>query len=260
MVISQLRGSDQAFMLKTPQLRLITQTMEGEKQKKKAWYLLGLSDVSPPASLLLSSPSLSLCLSPVWVDCVHSSGGSSGSLRPSACERACGPCSEPLPGSGHKAYIHKYAHTWANQAEEKSVSGVTDTIILVEDSIKSANCNLSICHITVVSHASMALEKMMQQGIWLGGRVTSPSLSSSSQPCTNEHEFDPWPASELIGSSLYRFILTQNGPCAFCSATKMTPVPFSVGENTFVAVWQQMHADLKSPNGFGRLQRKQNVL
>lgn len=59
----------------------------------------------------------------------------------------------------------------------------------------------------------------MRVSIWLGGKVTSTLWSSS--PCRAQMSISwthgiSWPSSELIGSSLHWFTLTQNGPCPLC--------------------------------------------
>lgn len=61
--------------------------------------------------LLLASSRLGLCLFPEWMDCVLVSAGSSGSPRPSACERACDLYSGPLPVSDQNTHTH----IWANE-------------------------------------------------------------------------------------------------------------------------------------------------
>lgn len=117
------------------------------------------------------SPSLGLCLFLSWTDCVRSSAGSSGSLRPLACEHVCDLYSELLPGSDHDTHAHTDMHTRAEQTEEKVsvqyINGITDMIKLVKDSMKSVNCNLSICSISLAAHASVEL----------GGNYTTEHLT-----------------------------------------------------------------------------------
>lgn len=205
-------------------------------------YLFWFSAVS--RLLLPSCPCLCLCLSPLWIDRVRSSAGSSGSPRPLACERACDLCSGPLPASGR--HIRTDIRTQRRRTSRRvksAYSACTERLIqLVTGSMESVNCDSSICSTCLWKIMRLTLRRRSHVGILIIIIITCNS------------------GAHLVTIAWARRLVLP----LICSDTKwpvsvnarhteMTSVSFSVRrkENTFVAARQQTHADVGSQNGSG---------
>lgn len=190
-----------------------------------------------------------LCLFPKWMDCVLSSAGSSGSLRPSACEHACDLYSGPLPVSDHNTHSQIWANEQNKCRRKMLYSWSTELLTWVILWKKAWNHQNAIPPSVPPLWLHMLLcgwAETVRLSIWPGGRSASPLWSSASRLCTNEQDSDPWGSHDHPRSALAHLtndFFWQEMACVCVLRHHMTFVLPSVPESIFVAVWWQICAD-----------------
>ena len=135
-------------------------------------------------------------------------------------------------------HTRKYAHMSRISVHSLWTESL-DMIKLVKNSMKSVNCNLSICSISLASHASMELGRnyAIEQLTRRKSHITILIIIVVIVTVVHKWASVGLVAShELTGSSLHWYVLTQNGPCLLYCNTKW-PLCLPLWEKTHL--WQR---------------------
>lgn len=160
---------------------------------------------------------------------------------PSVCERACDLYSGPLPVSDHNTYTQIWANEQNKCRRKMLYSWSTELLMWVILWRKAWNHPNAIppsvpplwLHMLLCGWACA-----VRLSICPGGRSASPSWSSVSRLCTNEHDLDLWRHMIILGAHWLIFLIIPSDrkwPVSTSSKTKW-PLCFPLQKKAYM--WQ----------------------